>query len=71
MSRTKHIEIKTEMETRDQITDYERDVPCIVWLSHCDLKIIEGAKSKEQTTVTFLQRLISENLRVIRDRGGI
>jgi len=48
-------------------TDYDRINPVGLMLSNCDMAIIEGAKSEGQDTRDFLQRMISENLRVLRD----
>jgi hypothetical protein len=58
-----------DMERREQITDYDRTEPIVLMLSPCDLDIIEGARGEVEMH-DFLQRMISENLRCIRDRGG-
>jgi hypothetical protein len=52
----------------DPSTDYDRINPVCIMLSDCDLAIIDRHKSEGQDTRDFLQRLISENLRVMRDR---
>lgn len=49
-------------------TDYDRTEPLCIMLSRCDLAIIDKHKSENQDPRDFLQRLISENLRVLRDR---
>ena len=49
-------------------TDYDRINPVCLMLSDCDLAIIEKHKSDGQDMRDFLQRMISENLRVMRDR---
>jgi len=49
-------------------TDYDRINSICLMLSDCDLAIIEGAKNEGQDVRDFLQRMISENLRVLRDR---
>lgn len=49
-------------------TDYDRTEPLCLMLSRCDLAIIDKHKSENQDPRDFLQRMISENLRVLRDR---
>jgi hypothetical protein len=53
---------------RAQRNDYDRINPVRLMLSNCDLAIIDRHKSEGQDVRDFLQRLISENLRVMRDR---
>jgi len=52
----------------EKIKDYDRTTPIVLMLSDCDLAIIDRHKSENQDPRDFLQRLISENLRVLRDR---